>query len=112
MNSLRRESSAWHVHTGSPDYHDLIGNAAAVAVILLNRRRLTRTTFFVLHISVAGLVVAFLDVLPQLIWDITHRFQTINYSILYYYYYYSTTILLLLLVAVAKPDFSSRPYLY
>lgn len=35
--------------------------------------------FFILHLSVADLITAFLSVLPQLSWDITFRFQGGNF---------------------------------
>lgn len=35
--------------------------------------------FFILHLSIADLLTAFLSVLPQLSWDITFRFQGGNF---------------------------------
>lgn len=37
------------------------------------RRKLSRMYFFILHLSLADLITAFFNVLPQLAWDITYR---------------------------------------
>ncbi|XP_072539301.1 vasopressin V2 receptor [Salminus brasiliensis] len=49
---------------------------SALLLLLLRRRRerLTRMRLFVLHLCVADLTVAFFQVCPQLVWDITDRF--------------------------------------
>ncbi|KAL7833035.1 hypothetical protein SRHO_G00300530 [Serrasalmus rhombeus] len=55
----------------------LAGNAcvlAAVAVAGARKRGTSRMHFFMKHLSIADLVVAVFQVLPQLIWDITFRF--------------------------------------
>lgn len=39
------------------------------------RKKLSRMYFFILHLSIADLVTAFLNTLPQLGWDITYRFN-------------------------------------
>lgn len=41
----------------------------------MRRQKLTRMYFFIFHLSLADLAVAFFTVLPQMIWDITFRFQ-------------------------------------
>lgn len=37
------------------------------------RRKMSRMYFFILHLSLADLITAFFNVLPQLAWDITFR---------------------------------------
>lgn len=57
----------------------LIGNALVLLALYARRRyqrrKFTRMYFFILHLSVADLLTGLLDVLPQLAWDITFRFQ-------------------------------------
>lgn len=38
-----------------------------------NRKKFSRMYFFILHLSIADLITAFFNVLPQLAWDITYR---------------------------------------
>ncbi|XP_075893174.1 oxytocin receptor b [Nelusetta ayraudi] len=53
----------------------LTGNLCVLrAVRAAQRRRQSRMYYFMKHLSVADLVVAVFQVLPQLIWDITFRF--------------------------------------
>ncbi|KAI4878235.1 hypothetical protein NFI96_016275 [Prochilodus magdalenae] len=50
-------------------------NSGLLLLLLLRRReRLTRMRVYVLHLCVADLAVAFFQVCPQLVWDITDRF--------------------------------------
>ena len=56
----------------------VVGNSLVLLAIYLRRyrgrrKKLTRMYFFIIHLSVADLITAFLDVLPQLAWDITFR---------------------------------------
>ncbi|XP_032679313.1 arg8-vasotocin receptor-like [Odontomachus brunneus] len=57
----------------------LIGNILVLLALYAKRhyqrRKLTRMYFFILHLSIADLLTGLLDVLPQLAWDITFRFQ-------------------------------------
>ncbi|XP_012272252.1 vasopressin V1b receptor [Orussus abietinus] len=46
-----------------------------LALYLRGRRKLSRIQFFILHLSIADLLTGLLNVLPQLAWDITFRFQ-------------------------------------
>lgn len=39
------------------------------------RKKLSRMYYFILHLCIADLVTAVLNVFPQLLWDITFRFQ-------------------------------------
>ncbi|XP_020280029.1 vasopressin V1a receptor-like [Pseudomyrmex gracilis] len=57
----------------------IIGNALVLFALYVRRRyqrrKISRMYFFILHLSVADLLTGLLDVLPQLAWDITFRFQ-------------------------------------
>ncbi|XP_030071470.1 mesotocin receptor-like [Microcaecilia unicolor] len=50
------------------------GNVTLILVLWRRRKKLSRMYVFMLHLSIADLVVAFFQVLPQLIWDITDVF--------------------------------------
>jgi hypothetical protein len=53
----------------------LIGNILVLIVVLTTRyRRATRMAFFILHLTIADLLVAFFSVLPMLIWKSTSTF--------------------------------------
>ncbi|OCT83314.1 hypothetical protein XELAEV_18025852mg [Xenopus laevis] len=52
----------------------LAGNICVLVAIHINRHKHSRMYFFMKHLSIADLVVALFQVLPQLIWDITFRF--------------------------------------
>ncbi|XP_078270000.1 mesotocin receptor-like [Rhinoraja longicauda] len=52
----------------------LSGNIGVLLAIYSNRHKSSRVYFFVKHLSIADLMVAIFQVLPQLIWDITFRF--------------------------------------
>lgn len=63
----------------------IIGNALVLLAIYLRRcrgrrQRLTRMHFFVMHLSIADLITGLLNVLPQMIWDITFRYPSIIFS--------------------------------
>ncbi|KAG8577626.1 hypothetical protein GDO81_010242, partial [Engystomops pustulosus] len=51
-----------------------VGNFILILILWNKRKRLSRMYVFMLHLSLADLVVAFFQVLPQLIWDITDVF--------------------------------------
>ncbi|XP_074840182.1 arg8-vasotocin receptor-like [Carettochelys insculpta] len=51
-----------------------LGNFILILVLWRRRKKLSRMYVFMLHLSIADLVVAFFQVLPQLIWDITDVF--------------------------------------
>ncbi|XP_033228702.1 arg8-vasotocin receptor-like [Belonocnema kinseyi] len=58
----------------------LIGNSLVLFAIYLkryysNRKKLTRMHFFIMHLSVADILTGVLNVLPQMVWKITFRFQ-------------------------------------
>ena len=53
----------------------VFGNATVVCVLCSCRKKLKRMDLLIMHLSLADLFVAFFNILPQLIWDITFRFQ-------------------------------------
>lgn len=63
----------------------VIGNTTVLLALwtrrkYAGRKKLSRMYFFILHLSIADLITAFLSVLPQLGWDVTYRsVQKINY---------------------------------
>ncbi|KAJ7999866.1 hypothetical protein DPEC_G00198840 [Dallia pectoralis] len=52
----------------------LAGNICVLLTIHTSKRGHSRMYYFMKHLSIADLVVAIFQVLPQLIWDITFRF--------------------------------------
>ncbi|XP_054639582.1 oxytocin receptor b [Dunckerocampus dactyliophorus] len=52
----------------------LSGNLCVLCAIRTAKHRQSRMLYFMRHLSIADLVVAVFQVLPQLIWDITFRF--------------------------------------
>lgn len=57
----------------------LTGNLCVLLAIYTTRHKHSRMYFFMKHLSIADLVVALFQVLPQLIWDITFRFKGPDY---------------------------------
>ncbi|XP_060622275.1 oxytocin receptor [Anolis sagrei] len=57
----------------------LTGNLCVLMAIYTTRHKHSRMYFFMKHLSIADLVVAIFQVLPQLIWDITFRFYGPDY---------------------------------
>ncbi|XP_074103450.1 vasopressin V1a receptor-like [Cotesia typhae] len=58
----------------------LIGNCFIFFALYLRRyhrrqRKLTRMYFFMMHLSIADFITGIFNILPQLSWDITFRFQ-------------------------------------
>ena len=51
----------------------VIGNSVVLLVLGTRRKKLSRMNLMIAHLSIADLFVAFFNVLPQLIWDITFR---------------------------------------
>ncbi|KAL8619247.1 hypothetical protein ACOMHN_050028 [Nucella lapillus] len=51
------------------------GNSIVVVSLMVKRGKLSRMHLMMLHLSLADLSVAFFQVLPQMVWDITFRFQ-------------------------------------
>uniref|UniRef100_A0AAY4E548 G-protein coupled receptors family 1 profile domain-containing protein n=1 Tax=Denticeps clupeoides TaxID=299321 RepID=A0AAY4E548_9TELE len=52
----------------------LVGNFCVLLAIHMSKHNQSRMYYFMKHLSIADLVVAVFQVLPQLIWDITFRF--------------------------------------
>jgi hypothetical protein len=59
-------------------YLAIFGNAAVLVVFRWKLKRLSRMQWFIVHLCIADIFVAFFNILPQLIWDITYRFQGNN----------------------------------
>ncbi|XP_059833527.1 arginine vasopressin receptor 1Aa [Hypanus sabinus] len=53
----------------------ILGNSAVLLALYQTKRKMSRMHLFIRHLSMADLVVALFQVLPQLIWDITYRFK-------------------------------------
>lgn len=53
----------------------VLGNCVVLLGIFFRRQKMTRMYYFILHLSVADLITAFFNVLTQLFWEITYRFQ-------------------------------------
>ncbi|XP_077453417.1 arginine vasopressin receptor 1Aa isoform X2 [Stigmatopora argus] len=52
----------------------VVGNVSVLLAMHNTKRKMSRMHLFIRHLSLADLVVAFFQVLPQLCWDITYRF--------------------------------------
>lgn len=52
----------------------VVGNLSVLLAMYMSRRKPLRMHLFMKHLSLADLVVAFFQVLPQLCWEITFRF--------------------------------------
>ncbi|XP_069030575.1 arg8-vasotocin receptor-like [Embiotoca jacksoni] len=52
----------------------VVGNLSVLLAMYRTRRKPSRMHLFIKHLSLADLVVAFFQVLPQLCWEITFRF--------------------------------------
>ncbi|KAM9376462.1 arginine vasopressin receptor 1Aa [Pholidichthys leucotaenia] len=52
----------------------VIGNVSVLLAMHRTKKKLSRMHLFIKHLSLADLVVAFFQVLPQLCWKITYRF--------------------------------------
>ncbi|XP_042190688.1 arginine vasopressin receptor 1Aa isoform X1 [Callorhinchus milii] len=53
----------------------VIGNLSVLMALYKTKKKMSRMHLFIKHLSVADLVVAVFQVLPQFIWDITYRFN-------------------------------------
>ncbi|XP_053572915.1 vasopressin V1a receptor [Bombina bombina] len=52
----------------------VVGNCSVLLGLYKSKKKMSRMHLFIKHLSIADLVVAFFQVLPQLCWDITYRF--------------------------------------
>ncbi|TDG96514.1 hypothetical protein EPR50_G00229540 [Perca flavescens] len=53
----------------------VVGNVSVLLAMYKTRRKPSRMHLFMKHLSLADLVVAFFQVLPQLCWEVTYRFH-------------------------------------
>lgn len=51
----------------------VFGNMCVLIALYRSKKKENRMYIFIMHLSIADLMVAIFNVLPQLIWDITHR---------------------------------------
>ncbi|OCT88797.1 vasopressin V1a receptor [Xenopus laevis] len=52
----------------------VLGNCSVLLALYKSKKKMSRMHLFIKHLSLADLVVAFFQVLPQLCWDVTYRF--------------------------------------
>ncbi|KAM5171206.1 vasopressin V1a receptor [Mantella aurantiaca] len=52
----------------------VLGNSSVLLGLYKSKKKMSRMHLFIKHLSLADLVVAFFQVLPQLCWEITYRF--------------------------------------
>ena len=52
----------------------VIGNVSVLLAMYNTKKKMSRMHLFIKHLSLADLVVAFFQVLPQLCWEVTYRF--------------------------------------
>ena len=53
----------------------VFGNGLVLLILGLRKKKLNRMNILIVHLTVADLFVAFFNILPQLLWDITYRFH-------------------------------------
>ncbi|XP_054159921.1 vasopressin V1a receptor-like [Oppia nitens] len=53
----------------------VFGNSCVLIALIMRRLKINRMYYFLLHLIIADYLVAFFNVMPQLIWDITYRFN-------------------------------------
>ncbi|XP_068595020.1 arginine vasopressin receptor 1Aa [Brachionichthys hirsutus] len=53
----------------------VIGNVSVLLAMYKTKKKMSRMHLFIKHLSLADLVVAFFQVLPQLCWEVTYRFS-------------------------------------
>ena len=60
-------------------YFALFGNLVVIVVLCYRKRKLSRMQLFIIHLAIADISVGLCQVLPQLIMDITYRFDGNNF---------------------------------
>ncbi|XP_060600596.1 cephalotocin receptor 1-like [Ruditapes philippinarum] len=60
-------------------YMALFGNLIVIIVLLHRKRKLSRMQMFIVHLAIADISVALFQTLPQLVMDITNRFDGNNF---------------------------------
>ncbi len=53
----------------------IFGNTMVLVALRYRQKRISRMHLFIMHLSIADLMVAFCNILPQLAWEITFRFH-------------------------------------
>ena len=53
----------------------VLGNGFVLLALRYRRRKTSRMHIFITHLSIADLLVAMLNILPQMAWDVTFRFR-------------------------------------
>ncbi|KAM8973540.1 vasopressin V1a receptor [Pelodytes ibericus] len=53
----------------------VLGNCSVLLGLYKSKKKMSRMHLFIKHLSLADLVVAFFQVLPQLCWEVTYRFH-------------------------------------
>ncbi|XP_063301246.1 vasopressin V1a receptor [Pelobates fuscus] len=53
----------------------VLGNCSVLMGLYKSKKKMSRMHLFIKHLSLADLVVAFFQVLPQLCWEVTYRFH-------------------------------------
>ncbi|CAL4165288.1 unnamed protein product, partial [Meganyctiphanes norvegica] len=53
----------------------VFGNVLVMVLLMIRRKKLTRMCYFILSLCVSDLITALMNVLPQIAWEITHRFK-------------------------------------
>lgn len=59
----------------------LLGNTIVLLALRYRKKKTSRMHLFIMHLSIADLLVAFCNVLPQMAWDITYQFQVPDFLI-------------------------------
>ncbi|XP_072002584.1 vasopressin V1a receptor [Engystomops pustulosus] len=57
----------------------VLGNCSVLLGLYKSKKKMSRMHLFIKHLSLADLVVAFFQVLPQLCWEVTYRFYGPDY---------------------------------
>ena len=57
----------------------VFGNGLVLLILCTRHKKLSRMNMMIVHLSIADLFVAFFNVLPQMIWDVTFRFRGNNF---------------------------------
>jgi hypothetical protein len=53
----------------------VFGNFCVLLALWKKKRKVTRMHIFIMHLSIADLLAAAFNILPQMIWDITNKFE-------------------------------------
>lgn len=53
----------------------VFGNLCVLYALWKRKRKVTRMHIFIMHLSIADLFVAVFNILPQMIWDVTNKFE-------------------------------------